>query len=217
MSMGRCCSMRIIINIEIDAISCKCTCILHSVFHTVHDDSGSHWYGRIRCIYCNGMIGSWHDSTGSWTTRPSATADGAVAISTGYNLSQRFSDSNRSGLCDCLCFSFHIHAILCFKQFLNHIFYIRIFELTIFHGKKRNQMIRIMGDLINVVAILVIVRISGFDVVDLPVQCILQCFVSIFGRVDIIICTWISCHANQWASSLNRRWTAGKRSGDEHK
>ena len=197
MSMGRCCSMRIIINIKIHSISRKSTGILHSVFHTVHDDPSSHWHGRIRCIYCNSMIGSWHDSTGSWTTRPSATADRAVAISTGYNLSQRFTNPYRSGLCDCLCFAFHIHAILRFKQFLNHILYIRIFEFTIFHGKKRNQMIRIMGDLINVVAILVIVRISGFDVVDLPVQCILQCFISIFRRVDIIICAGISCHANQ--------------------
>ena len=165
---GSCC-MIIIINIKLNTISCKSSGIFYYIFHTIHNDMGSHRYKRIRCIYCDRMISCRHRTAGCRSSTPLPTADGAVTIPTGDNLSQWFSYPN------CLCFGNCLPGRICRNTILlteNGLYllcYFIISKTTVFYGQIRDQLIWIMSDFINLVPVFIVIRMRGFHLIDLRI------------------------------------------------
>ena len=111
----------------------------------------------------------------------------------------------------------HLQRILCFKERPNLAADIRIPIIVIYSCQIRSQLVRIMTDLVHLIAVFVISGMSGFHVVDLTVQRLLQCNVSIFGLMNIIVSGRISrCHDCP-AKSLNNRTGTGYRNRNQTK
>ena len=193
-----------IINIKLHTVPCKVPCVLHYILHTVHDDFRAHRNKRICSIHSDGMVCCRIYTTGRWTSRPHSTTDGAVTISAGNYLPQRFPYPHSP----CFRYGFSCtldgDSILLAKDFFDFILYLFVSKLSIFCCKIGYQMIRIMGYFIHLITVLIISRMSGFHAVDLGIECIFQSLVGIFHCINVTIRTGIGCPDHCSCTSLQK-------------
>ena len=133
------------------------------------------------------MIGSWICSTGSRSSAPNTTTDWTVTISTGNNLSQRFSNS----YCCCLRYSlidcFSSQMILLCKQGIQlrlDLFKSKFFILC---RQITDQDKRIMLNRSDVISVFLMSRFFRFHVVDPLLQISFQLCVIQFRFPDCLI------------------------------
>ena len=184
--------MIVIVNIELYPISCKRSSIFYYIFHTVHDYMCSDRHKWVRCIHGNRMVCCRHRPTGCRSATPLPTADRAVTVSTRHNLSQGFPYPDRLGFRNRLSGRVCGDPILLSEDFLNLLCHFLVSEAAIFYRKIRDQLIWVMTDLINLIPVFIVIRMGGFHLVDLCIQCFFQGTVRIFSGINIFIRTGIA-------------------------
>ena len=133
------------------------------------------------------MIGSWICSTGSRSSAPNTTTDWAVAIATGNNLSQRFSNPYCRSLCHSLIHCFSSQMVLLCKQRIQFWLHLLKRKLLIFCRQVTDQDKRIMLYRTNIIAVLIMPRFFRFHVVDPLLQISFQLCVIQFRFPDCLI------------------------------
>ena len=133
-----------VIHIKLYSVPGKSPCIFHHILHTVHHYFCADWDKGIAGIHGYRMVSRRINTACRRTAGPLPAADGATAVSAGYNLSQRFSHPYH------LCFrhsfpgTFRSNAVLELKDFLNLVFYLFIGKLPVFCRKIGDQVVRIV-------------------------------------------------------------------------
>ena len=202
MPMCWCRSMITIIYIKLNTIFCKCSRIFYYIFHSVHNDMGSHWHKWLGSIYCNRMISLWICATCSRTTTPLPATDWTVTISAGHHLSQWFPNPDLFLFCYSFSCRVRIQPILFLKNLLDLIRNLCIGKTAILDCQVRNKLIRVVSNLINLELELIIVGMVCLHLIDLLIQCIFQCYISIFRSINIFILTGITGRNNGIGTSL---------------
>ena len=178
---------------------------------------GSDRHKWVRCIHGNRMICCRHRPTGCRPATPLATAYRAVTVPTCHNLSQGFPYPDSLGFRNRLSGRVCGDPILLSEDLLNLLCHFIVSEAAVFYRKIRDQLIWVMTDLINLVPVFVIIRMGGFHLVDLCIQCFFQGTVRIFSGINIFIRTGITGRNDCRGSSLQRCCTAGKAGCDQYK
>ena len=215
-SVGGCGGMVAVIHVKLYAVPCKGSRIFHHIFHTVHDHFCSHWHKGIACIHGNGMVSLGIDAACRRAAGPLSAADGATAVATGYNLPQGFPHPHHLCLCHGFPCAFRGNAVLTLKDFLDLILYLLIGKFPVLCGKIRDQVVRIVGDLVNLVAVLVITGMAALHTVDLLIQSCFQFGIRIFHCINILICTPVSRAGNRRRRPTLDRCAAARQKGSNH-
>ena len=216
--VGGCGSMVAVIHIKLYPIPGKSSRILHHILYAIHDDFCSYWNKRIRSIHGNGMAGCGIDTTCRRTAGPLPAADRTTAVTASYDLPQGFPHPHHLCFCHGFPCAFRGNAVLALKNFLHLILYLFIGKFPIFCRKVRNQVIRVVRDFINLIAVLVISRIAAFHAVDLFVQRRLQRRIRILHCINILVRTPISGTGNgRSRPTLDGSAAACHQGSDHHK
>ena len=169
MSVGGRSGMAVIINIKLYPIPGKSAGILHHILHAVHHNLRPHRHKGIGGIHRYRMVCRRVCAAGRGSACPCATADGTVTIPARYHLPQRFPDTHgfcfRHRIIDFI----HIQAVLLPEDFFHFIRHLAVSKFPVFCSEIGNQMIRVMRNLIYLIPVFIIPRMSGFHVVDLAV------------------------------------------------